>query len=129
MKEIKFVNGEYSEYTTDRYKLFEKVNYPKIFKNISRAINNKVRESIINFLHESDNLEANVSEITEMTGIGQSATSQHLGILCDANIIIPRREGKFIYYKLNYESINLINEFVYKYFNSDTEKTAKNEKC
>ena len=39
----------------------------------------------------------------------QSITSQHLRILRNADLVNTRREGKFIYYSLNYDKIDQVN--------------------
>jgi len=45
--------------------------------------------------------ELSVNEIQEITGLGQSRTSTHLGQLQDAGMVQARREGKRTFYGLN----------------------------
>lgn len=42
-------------------------------------------------------------KLQEKLGIGQSTLSHHMRILCDAEVVIPRREGKWTHYSLNRE--------------------------
>ena len=42
----------------------------------------------------------------------QSITSQHLRILRNADLVNTRREGKFIYYSLNYDKIDQVNNCI-----------------
>jgi DNA-binding transcriptional ArsR family regulator len=42
----------------------------------------------------------------------QSVASQHLAILRRAGIVTTQRDGKFIYYTVNYKRIDEINQFV-----------------
>jgi DNA-binding transcriptional ArsR family regulator len=42
----------------------------------------------------------------------QSVASQHLAIMRRAGIVATERNGKFIYYTVNYERIKEVNNFV-----------------
>ena len=45
--------------------------------------------------------ERSVGELQRLTGIGQSAVSQHLARLRAARLVCRRRDGQTIYYSLN----------------------------
>ncbi|QES89957.1 ArsR/SmtB family transcription factor [Rhizosphaericola mali] len=75
-----------------------------------RALNHKLRLQIIKLIDEKQKL--TVTEIYIKLRIEQSVASQHLAILRRANIVDTQREGKFIYYTLNYARIDEINGFV-----------------
>ena len=51
--------------------------------------------------------EFNVSQIEQLTGIGQPTLSQQLTILRRANLVTTRREGKQIFYSI--EDLRLIH--------------------
>ena len=70
---------------------------------ILRAINHKLRQSIILLLEERDHL--TVTEIYVRLRLEQSVASQHLAILRRAGIVKTDRQGKFIYYSLNKDRI------------------------
>ena len=75
-----------------------------------RAINHKLRQQIIRLLEENKRM--NVTDIYVKLRLEQSVASQHLAILRRANIVITERDGKFIYYTVNYKRIDEISQFV-----------------
>ena len=56
-------------------------------------------------LHELTTGEKSVGELSETLGLKQSNTSQHVGVLRKAGIIVPRRDGNTVYYRLVSSSI------------------------
>ena len=79
---------------------------------ILRALNNKLRQSILKLLEQSNRL--TVTEICIELKLEQSVASQHLSVLRRSNIVKFEREGKLIYYQLNQQGIADIWEFVIK---------------
>lgn len=81
---------------------------------ILRAINHKLRMRILEFIDQNEKI--NVNKIYNTLNLEQSITSQHLRILRKAGIVETQREGKFIYYKINYDrvdqSIKAIDSFL-----------------
>ncbi|RYD71282.1 MAG: transcriptional regulator, partial [Sphingobacteriales bacterium] len=53
-----------------------------------------------------------VTEIYVRLRLEQSVASQHLAILRRAGIVTTQRDGKFIYYTVNYKRIDEINSVV-----------------
>src|ERR1019366_5620907 len=51
-----------------------------------------------------DKDELSVAELQEITRLGQSRISTHLGLLQDSGLLQSRREGKRTFYKLNGEA-------------------------
>ena len=51
-------------------------------------------------IHELRDGEKSVGELAERLGLKQSNTSQHLALLRNTGIIVPRREGSTVYYSL-----------------------------
>ncbi len=66
----------------------------KVFKALSDP--NRVR--IIKMLEERPLC---VCEITEILGLAPSTVSKHLSLLRDADFILDKKEGKWVYYFLN----------------------------
>jgi ArsR family transcriptional regulator, virulence genes transcriptional regulator len=95
------------------------INYLDIKKGaaIIRAINHKLRQSIIKLLEEKNNL--TVTEIYVKLRVEQSVASQHLAILRRAEFVNTLREGKNIHYKLNHERLAEINVFVRQLLHTD----------
>ena len=77
---------------------------------ILRALNHKLRQQIVKLLDE--NKKMTVTEIYVKLRLEQSVASQHLAILRRAGIVATQREGKFIYYGVNYSRIREVNQFV-----------------
>ena len=77
---------------------------------ILRALNHKLRQQLLKLIDEKEKI--TVTEIYVNLRLEQSVVSQHLAILRRAGIVITKREGKFIFYSLNYKRIKEINWFV-----------------
>lgn len=74
-----------------------------------RALSDPTRLRIVSLL---DKEELSVNELQEITRMGQSRISTHLGLLQDAGLVVSRREGKRTFYKLNRESNHGVQEFI-----------------
>lgn len=77
---------------------------------ILRALNHKLRQQILKLLDEKRKV--TVTEIYIELRLEQSVTSQHLAILRRAGLVSAFREGKFIYYAINYKRVREVNSFV-----------------
>lgn len=77
---------------------------------ILRALNHKLRQQILKLLDEKRKV--TVTETYIELRLEQSVTSQHLAILRRAGLVNAIREGKFIYYTINYKRIKEVNNFV-----------------
>ena len=77
---------------------------------IFRALNHQLRQQIFKLLEERGKM--TVSEIYENLKLEQSVASQHLAILRRAGIVKTDRDGKFVFYKLNYERIAQIDRSI-----------------
>ena len=51
-------------------------------------------------------------ELTDVMRTGQSRLSFHLKVLKDAGLLRDRREGRWMYYSINPEAIEELEEFV-----------------
>jgi ArsR family transcriptional regulator len=56
--------------------------------------------------------ELSVNELQEITGLGQSRISTHLGLLAEAGMAQSRRDGKRTYYRLDPQADELAREFI-----------------
>ena len=75
------------------------------------AIHPKVRD-IAKAILQSETAEMNVGSIYRKTGEEQSLTSQMLKKMKDVNLVKSRRAGKQIFYSMNGEIYDKINEAV-----------------
>jgi DNA-binding transcriptional ArsR family regulator len=77
---------------------------------ILRALNHKLRQQMVKLIDENKRM--TVTEIYVKLRLEQSVASQHLAILRRAGIVITERDGKFIYYAINYPRVQEVNNFV-----------------
>ena len=88
-----------------------------------RAISHKLRLAILEFVDQKKVI--NVNKIYNTLKLEQSITSQHLKILRDVDLVETKREGKFIYYSINYDKVQQANEAIRDF----AEKVEKSEKA
>src|SRR3954470_1600917 len=74
-----------------------------------RALSDQTRLRIVSLLERD---ELSVNELQEITRLGQSRISTHLGLLADCELVQARREGKRTFYKLNPEADEVAGEFI-----------------
>ena len=74
-----------------------------------RALSDPTRLRIIALLERD---ELSVAELQEVTRLGQSRISTHLGLLQDSELVQSRREGKRAFYKLNDNAGATAREFI-----------------
>lgn len=77
---------------------------------VLRSMNHKLRQQMIKLLDENKRM--TVTEIYVKLRLEQSVASQHLAILRRAGIVMTQRDGKFIYYAVNYPRVAEVNNFV-----------------
>jgi len=74
-----------------------------------RALSDPTRLRIVALLEKD---ELSVNELQEVTRLGQSRISTHLGLLADCALVKSRREGKRTFYKLNPQADSVASEFI-----------------
>jgi ubiquinone/menaquinone biosynthesis C-methylase UbiE len=74
-----------------------------------RALSDPTRLRIIALLEKN---ELSVNELQEITRMGQSRISTHLGLLLDSGLVQSRREGKRTFYKLDLAVNGGMAEFI-----------------
>ncbi len=75
---------------------------------ILRAINHPLRQKMLRFIHQKG--KANVTEIYIKLRLEQSVTSQHLAILRKAGFVTTERDGKQIFYTIDYNKLKQVQE-------------------
>src|SRR5215212_3047371 len=75
---------------------------------VLRAINHKLRQRILAFIHKNGN--NSVSEIYKKLRLEQSVTSQHLAVLRKAGFVSTERDGQNIYYSVNYARLEQVEK-------------------
>ena len=74
-----------------------------------RALSDPTRLRIVALLEKD---ELSVNELQEITRMGQSRISTHLGLLQDSELVQSRREGKRTFYRLHPEANDGAAEFI-----------------
>jgi len=74
-----------------------------------RALSDATRLRTVALLERD---ELSVNELQEITRLGQSRISTHLGLLQDSGLVQSRREGKRTFYKLNSQTGGATGEFI-----------------
>src|SRR6266478_5471176 len=74
-----------------------------------RALSDATRLRIVALLEKD---ELSVNELQEITRMGQSRISTHLGLLQDSGLVQSRRDGKRTFYKLNLLGNDASGEFI-----------------
>jgi DNA-binding transcriptional ArsR family regulator len=89
-----------------------KINFHNLKKAalVLRSLNHKLRQQILALIETEKKI--TVTEIYVRMRLEQSVASQHLAILRRAGIVTTQRDGKFIYYTVNYKRIDEINQFI-----------------
>ncbi|MBC7586874.1 MAG: helix-turn-helix transcriptional regulator [Chitinophagaceae bacterium] len=89
-----------------------KVDYLRTKKAalILRAVNHKLRQQMIKLI--DDKKKITVTELYVKLRLEQSVASQHLAILRRAGIVSTERDGKFIYYSVNYARVEEVVKHV-----------------
>jgi ArsR family transcriptional regulator len=81
---------------------------PSTLKSL-RALSDPTRLRIVALLERD---ELSVAELQEITRLGQSRISTHLGLLAYCELVTARREGKRTFYKLNENADATAREFI-----------------
>jgi len=82
---------------------------------VLRAINHKLRQQILKQIDDQGRM--TVTELYVKLRLEQSVASQHLAILRKAGFVKTERDGKFIYYSVNSDRMQELNQFVEELLN------------
>lgn len=78
----------------------------KDFVLVARALGDMTRVRVLKML---EGRELCVCHLTERLGLAQSTVSKHLGVLRRAGLVVARRSGHWVYYRLESEPVNAHN--------------------
>ena len=92
--------------------LLLKLNPPILNKasHTLRALTHPLRRNMLRLIHQEEYI--NVTEIYLKMGLEQTTASQHLAILREAGLVVTKRDGKCIFYAINYERLQEIKTLV-----------------
>jgi DNA-binding transcriptional ArsR family regulator len=77
---------------------------------VLRSINHKLRQQMLRLIDQHGKM--TVTGLYEKLGLDQSVASQHLAILRKAGLVKTERDGKFVYYSVNFKRLDELNRFV-----------------
>ncbi|WP_294466963.1 metalloregulator ArsR/SmtB family transcription factor [uncultured Anaerofustis sp.] len=69
-------------------------------------------ENRLTILHSLKNSEKCACKLLDELNISQSTLSHHMKILCDAGLVIFRKEGKWMHYRINEDGVKNIIDFL-----------------
>ena len=85
------------------------------FAETFKALSDPTRREILNLLKRGDLSAGEIADRFDMTA---ATISHHLSVLKQADLILDRREGKYIYYQLNLsvfeELLSWLKDFTHK---------------
>jgi len=88
----------------------------EVSAEVLRALAHPLRMKILSFIDKNESI--HVNKIYNTLKLEQSITSQHLRILRKAGLVAAQREGKFMFYTVNYgkikQAVEAINDFIEK---------------
>ena len=79
---------------------------------VLRAINHTLRQKLLKTIHQKKRVP--VTELYKTLRLEQSVTSTHLATLRKAGFVHVEREGRNIFYSLNYKRLHDIQAFVHR---------------
>ena len=99
----------------------EKLIY-QLHAEICSTMANPIRLEIINLLRDG---EKSVGDLVEQTKTSQANMSQHLNVLRGRSIVVSRREGANVYYRLSnpkmLKAFDILREILFEQLESEQE--------
>ena len=92
---------------------------------IFHALSDETRLRLIACLKDGEHC---VCDLTETFRTGQSRLSFHLKVLKEAGLVKDRREGRWIYYALNEETIEELQDLM-DWINKPAPRSARRDCC
>lgn len=96
------------------------------FSEVLLAVSHHLRLKILKLIHEKK--EVNVNVIYKALEIEQSITSAHLKMLRSVDAVVARRDGKKIFYSLNYGRLDAMQHGIALFDKTASEKSKRNKK-
>lgn len=92
------------------------------YLRVFRALADPKRLRIIELLMESEECSC---VLLDDLGISQPTLSHHMKILCDSGIVTGRKQGKWMYYRINEDGCDYAGQLLEKIKNHDTDGLIK----
>lgn len=88
--------------------------------DLLHALAHPLRLRILEFIDRNESI--HVNKIYNTLNLEQSITSQHLRILRKAGVVHAEREGKFIFYSLDYPTLYRAEKAINNYMKTENQK-------
>ena len=85
----------------------------QVSSELLRALAHPLRLRILDFIDKNQAI--NVNKIYNTLKLEQSITSQHLRILRDSDLVEADREGKYVHYSVNYQTVERAIKAIRRY--------------
>ena len=89
---------------------------------VFRALCDERRQRILELLHSGEKC---ACVLIDELDIPQSSLSYHMKILCDSGIVTGRREGKWMYYRIDEDGCEYASQLMEKIRDHDTDGLIK----
>lgn len=76
---------------------------------VFKALSDENRIRIVNYLWDG---EKSARRLLAVMDISQSTLSHHMKILCDSGIVVGRKVGTWMFYKVSIEGVKTIQEYL-----------------
>ena len=90
-------------------------------RKLLKALSDPLRLQIIDSLSGGERC---VCDLINEIGLAQSKISFHLKVLKDAGLITDRQTGRWVYYQLNIDSLNSLQNWI-ELFKENSQKPSK----
>ena len=84
------------------------MNYPD-YAFMCKALGDETRIKIFDMLKNGKMCACNILEKFEIT---QPTLSYHMKMLCDCSLVMSEKQGKWIHYSINQETLKKLNDFI-----------------
>ena len=89
-----------------------------------KAFCDENRLQILEMLREGEKCACHILEEMQIT---QPTLSHHMKILCDAGVVVGRKEGKWMHYSISAEGVRIAKEYLTELTTANP--TRENEPC
>lgn len=97
-------------------------NYSVMFKILA----DETRLKILSLLGDQ---ELCACKILDQLAIGQSTLSHHMKILCDADFVVCRKQGKWSHYSIRIEQFQKMHDYLKQFIIVPSNQTVKDCSC
>ena len=91
------------------------------FIGVMESLSDPIRINILELMMGG---EICVCDIVKVTGLSQSKISYHIKILKDSGLISDRQEGRWVYYKLDFEVLTDVKNWMINLIQSSSSKSS-----